>query len=57
MEKLFCVKEVSEKLGVHIMTIYRLISSKKLPASKIGGQWRVDPTLLKEWVLIMSNQI
>jgi excisionase family DNA binding protein len=35
--------EAADKLGVHYMTIYRYVRTGKLPATRVGGGWRVDP--------------
>lgn len=43
MEKEFyTAKELAEKLGLNIMTIYRYIDAKKLKAYKIGKEYRID---------------
>ena len=42
MDKWLSVKEVSEALGVCARTVHRLIRKHGLPASKIGGQWRIN---------------
>ncbi len=34
-------KQVAEYLQLHPMTIYRYISTGKLPAAKIGGRYRI----------------
>ncbi len=34
-------KQVAEYLQLHVMTIYRYIHSGKLPAAKIGAQYRI----------------
>lgn len=33
--------EVGELLDLHPNTVYRLLQSGKLPASKVGGAWRI----------------
>ena len=35
------LKECAERLGVHYMTAYKYVRHGKLPATKIGGEWRV----------------
>jgi len=43
MEKEFyTAKDLADKLGVNIMTIYRYIKAKKLKAYKIGKEFRID---------------
>lgn len=50
MNKLLTIKKVAEYLDVCIKTVRRLIEQSKLPASKIGGQWRVKPEDLELFV-------
>jgi len=38
---IMCVKEVSSYLNIQEQTVYRLLQKGKLPAIKIGGQWKV----------------
>lgn len=38
----YTAKDLAEKLGVNIMTIYRYIDAKKLKAYKIGKEYRID---------------
>lgn len=43
MEKEFyTAKNLADKLGVNIMTIYRYIKAKKLKSYKIGKEFRID---------------
>lgn len=35
--------EVAEQLGVHYMTVYKYVRTGRLPAQRVGGQWRVAP--------------
>jgi len=41
-QEYYTAKELSEKLRVNIMTIYRYIKAKKLKAYKIGKEFRID---------------
>ena len=34
------VKEVADYLNMKEQTVYRLVQQKKIPAIKIGGQWK-----------------
>jgi len=43
-------KEAASYLGLHIITLYRLIKKGKLPSFKIGGQWRIKKDLLDSWI-------
>ena len=42
-------------LGVSKHTIYRLITKDKLPAAKLGREWRFHRPTLIEWVATGSN--
>jgi excisionase family DNA binding protein len=35
------VKSIANELGIHTMTVYRLINSNRLPASKVGRSYRI----------------
>lgn len=49
--QIMTLKEISKYLGVHEMTVYRLLKTKKLPGFKIGGQWRTKKEVLDQWLL------
>lgn len=44
------VEEVAERFGVNVTTIYRLLRRGKLPAFKVGNQWRFSQRRLDQWV-------
>lgn len=37
------LEEAATRLGVHYMTVYRYLRTGRLPATKSGGVWKVDP--------------
>ena len=43
-------KEAAKYLGLHLITVYRLIKKGELPGFKVGGQWRFKKDLLDEWI-------
>ena len=49
-------KEAAKYLGLHLITIYRLIKKGELPSFKIGGQWRFKKDLLDSWIAGKINQ-
>lgn len=49
-------KEAAKYLGLHIITIYRLIKKGELPGFKVGGQWRFKKDLLDSWILNKINR-
>jgi len=48
-------KEVAQYLRVDPYTIYRLVSQKKIPAFKIGNQWRFRRSILERWLKTKMN--
>ena len=50
IEKCISLSEVAEYLGVAEVTIYRWLEKGKIPAHKIGKQWRFKPSMIDEWV-------
>ncbi len=41
MSNILGIKEVSAYLHIKEQTVYRLVQQGKIPALKIGGQWKV----------------
>lgn len=48
--RLITLSEAAELLQVSTRTLQRMIRSGKLPAFKVGGQWRVRGAQLRQWV-------
>jgi len=44
------VKELAEYLGVSRSKIYKLIREKKVPASKIGRQYKFSKQVIDAWL-------
>jgi excisionase family DNA binding protein len=44
------IKELSEYLGIGKSKIYSLIKQKKIPASKIGRQYRFSKDMIDNWL-------
>ncbi len=44
------VKELAEYIGMSKSKIYQLIRQKKIPASKIGRQYRFTRELMDKWL-------
>jgi excisionase family DNA binding protein len=54
-EKLLTTDQVARYLKVDKFTVYRLVAQKKLPAFKVGNQWRFRKKMIDEWLLEHSN--
>lgn len=50
MNSLLTVKEVARYLKLNSMTVYRLAREGRIPASKVGGNWRFDKATLDNWL-------
>lgn len=50
MEKLLTLKEGKQILKVSTSKINQLVHSKGFPSLKIGRQWRIEPSRLREWL-------
>jgi len=50
MTELMIVEEVAHYLRVTKKTVYRLLKGGKIPATKIGQQWRFDRVSLDQWL-------
>lgn len=49
MSKMFTCNEVAEMYGIQIITVWDWIRKKKLPALKIGREYRIKEEDLKEF--------
>lgn len=54
-DEFMTTKEVARYLRVDQYTIYRLVSQKKIPAFKIGNQWRFRRSVLERWLKTKLN--
>ena len=44
------IKELTEYLGIGKSKIYNLIRHKKIPASRIGRQYRFSKDIIDQWL-------
>ena len=49
------IVEVANYMGIHKITLYRLIKENKIPAFKVGRQWRFKKELLEHWIQENTN--
>ncbi|PKN01197.1 MAG: DNA-binding protein [Elusimicrobia bacterium HGW-Elusimicrobia-1] len=50
IKEIMDIKELSEYLGIGKSKIYALIRAKKIPASKIGRQYRFSKDVVDNWL-------
>ena len=50
MKDVMSIKELAEYIGMSKSKIYQLIKSKKIPASKIGRQYKFSKDVIDEWL-------
>lgn len=54
-EILLTTEQVAQYLKIDKFTLYRLVSQKKIPAFKVGNQWRFKKKMIDAWLLKNSN--
>lgn len=55
VSSIMTIREAAQYLKLNYMTIYKLAQQGKIPASKIGGNWRLKKELLDEWIAESSR--
>jgi len=55
MDKLMDFNDTKKYLNTSRATLYRLIHTKKIPAFKMGGQWRFKKERLDKWLEAHEN--
>ena len=53
---LLTVMEVARYLRVHPATIYRLLSKHKVPAFRVGEDWRFSVVEIDRWRLVRERR-
>lgn len=48
--KLMTLKETADYLRVNKKTVYRLLKQSKIPATKVGRQWRFEKASIDVWL-------
>jgi len=50
-ERWLSVEEIAKHLGISKETVYRWLDRGRIPAHKVGKQWRFLASEVNEWVL------
>ena len=50
MAEVLTLEEVADFLQVHSSTIYRLLKNRRIPAFKVGSDWRFNQNSIEQWV-------
>lgn len=48
--RIWKLKDVVRYLHIHPMTVYKLARAGKIPAAKVGNQWRFRKDFIDEWM-------
>ena len=54
-QNLMTIGQVAQYLTIDKFTVYRLVAQKKIPAFKVGNQWRFKKEMIEEWLTKNSN--
>lgn len=54
-ENLLTTEQVAQYLKVDKFTVYRLVAKKKIPAFRVGNQWRFKRAMIDAWLMKNSN--
>jgi excisionase family DNA binding protein len=54
-EVLLTTEQVARYLKIDKFTVYRLVTQKKLPAFKVGNQWRFKRSMIEAWLTKNMN--
>jgi excisionase family DNA binding protein len=49
-EKLLSTDQLANYLKIDKFTVYRLVRQKKIPAFKVGSQWRFKKSMIDAWL-------
>jgi excisionase family DNA binding protein len=48
--RVFTVKEIADYLRIHPTTVYRMLKARKIPAFRVGSDWRFNLESINRWV-------
>jgi excisionase family DNA binding protein len=54
-DDILTLKELSDYLRISMSTIYKFVREGKIPAQKIGRQWRFNKPAIDRWLAQSRN--
>lgn len=54
-EILLTAEQIAQYLNVDKFTVYRLVTQGKIPAFKVGSQWRFKKSMVEAWIRSNMN--
>jgi len=49
-KEVMTIKDVAHFLDVHPMTVYKHVKGGKIPAFKVGANWRIRRNSIRKWI-------
>jgi excisionase family DNA binding protein len=49
-DSMLTASEVARYFRLHVMTIYRMVQRRELPAVRVGRQWRFRREQINQWL-------
>lgn len=49
-KEVMTIKDVAHFLDVHPMTVYKYVKGGKIPAFKVGANWRIRRNSIRKWI-------
>jgi len=49
-KEILTAKEVAEYLNIHLLTVHKYARGGKIPAFKIGSDWRFQRKAIEKWI-------
>lgn len=54
--KILTIKEVAKVLRIDMFTAYRYAQEGKIPAVRLGRNWKIDEGILEKWLTERSGK-
>jgi excisionase family DNA binding protein len=56
IDSIMTVDEVAQFLRIHKTTVYRLLKESKIPAFRVGSDWRFNREEIDRWIQLPHNR-